>query len=250
MSYHIIIPARYHSQRLPGKVLRDLNGQTLLQRVYQQAKQTSADQIIIATDHSDVADAAQAMGAMCCMTHSDYTTGSDRIGEVVQQLGLSDDTIIVNVQGDEAFIPPQNIDCVAQLCIQQTDAAMTTLYEEIDDVADVFDPNVVKVVFNQAGHALYFSRAPISWERDHFEQKTQSMSSPHYRHIGLYAYRVGGLKTYVNLPPSPDEQAEKLEQLRFLWYGKPIYITRAPQATPLGIDTEADLQRARRACLD
>lgn len=246
MSYRIIIPARYHSQRLPGKPLRKLHGKTVLQHVYEQAKQTTAQQIIIATDHQAIADAATAMGATYCMTRADHVTGSDRLAEVIQQLDFAADDIIVNVQGDEVFISPDNIATVAALCAEHPRAAVATLYDEITDGRELSDPNVVKVVFNQRHQALYFSRAPISWERDNFSKKTTRMHYPHYRHVGLYAYRASALTQYKTLPPSPLEQAEKLEQLRFLWHGESIVLARAPCVALPGIDTKADLRRAKR----
>lgn len=246
MSYRVIIPARYHSQRLPAKVLRDLGGKTLLQHVYEKAQQTDASQIIIATDHQDIADVANNIGAMCCMTRSDHATGSDRLAEVVQQLQLADDDIIVNVQADEVFIPPENIAAVAALLEAHPDAAVATLYDDIEHYDELMDPNLVKVVFNQQGYALYFSRAPISYERDRpSESTTNALRYPHYRHIGMYAYRTSALVRYVSLAPSPLEQAEKLEQLRFLWHGDAIIMAKAPCVAPPGIDTEADLQRAK-----
>ncbi|MCD6055532.1 MAG: 3-deoxy-manno-octulosonate cytidylyltransferase [Gammaproteobacteria bacterium] len=247
MNYHIIIPVRYHSQRLPGKALLDIHGKSMLQRVYEKAKESDAKEIIIATDHDEIALAAKGFGARVCMTRVDHASGSERITEVLNTLALSNKEIIVNLQGDEPLIPLENIKQVVTLCKQHRDAAAATLYEKIDSVEELFDPNIVKVVFDERGYALYFSRAPISWERDHFVNNTaEILGHSHYRHIGLYAYRAGALRNYVQGEPSPLELAEKLEQLRFLWRGQKIVIAKAPQSTLPGVDTAADLERVRR----
>lgn len=246
--YQIIIPARYHSERLPGKPLLPVNGKPMLQHVYEQAMQTQAQGIIIATDHDEIAALARTWGAQVCMTAPTHLSGTDRIAEVIETLKLPDDTIIVNVQGDEVLIPPENINCVATLCHEDPNAAASTLYEPIETIDDIFDPNIVKVVFNKAGLAQYFTRAPVNWEREHFGQtKNQTWKYPHYRHVGLYAYRAGALRWYVKARPSEDEMAEKLEQLRFLWHGQSIRIAKAPVSSPPGIDTKADLARIEQS---
>ena len=243
LNYHIVIPARYHSQRLPGKPLLPVNGKPMLQRVYEQAAKTDAKQIIIATDDDKIAALANTWDVQVCMTSPVHPNGTDRIAEVIETLKLPDEAIIVNVQGDEVLIPPENITCVAKHCHDDPSIAAATLYEPINTIEDVFDPNIVKVVFNQAGLAQYFTRAPVSWEREHFGQENKQMAHPHYRHIGLYAYRAGSLRQYVQSAPSEDEKAEKLEQLRFLWHGQKIRVVNAPVSSPPGIDTKADLVR-------
>ena len=243
LNYHIVIPARYHSQRLPGKLLLPVNGKPMLQRVYEQAAKANPQHIIIATDNDQIAALASTWDVQVCMTSPAHPNGTDRIAEVIETLKLPDEAIIVNVQGDEVLIPPENITCVANLCHDDLTIAAATLYEPIDSIEDVFDPNIVKVVFNKAGLAQYFTRAPVSWEREHFGQNRQQMAHPHYRHVGLYAYRARSLRHYIQSPPSEDEKAEKLEQLRILWHGYKIRVVKAPVSSLPGIDTQADLVR-------
>lgn len=245
MSFVVVIPARHASTRLPGKALLDIAGKPMVQRVYEQAMASSASRVIVATDHQAIAEACAGFGAEACMTRADHPSGTDRLAEVVQQLALPDDTIVVNVQGDEPFIPPAVIDQVAALLSGNT-AEMATLCEPLASYDDLVNPNVVKLVADAAGRALYFSRAPIPWARDAFAHQPGVLpdSGLYCRHIGIYAYRAGFLKRYTNLTASPLEQLESLEQLRVLWHGGTIMSARACATVPGGIDTQADYERA------
>jgi len=251
MSYTVIIPARYASARLPGKVLLDIGGKPMLQHVYEQASKSTASRVIIATDEQRIASVATAFGATVCMTSAQHPSGTDRLQEVVQSLALADDEVVVNVQGDEPLIPPANIDQVAQLLRQDETAEVATLSEPITSVAELFDPNAVKLVTNQLGYALYFSRAPIPWARQRFSDWQQlpehlPEAINYQRHIGIYGYRVAFLHRYVQWPPAPLELAESLEQLRALWQGVAIKVATAIEPPPAGVDTEADLTRVRQ----
>ncbi|WP_119343721.1 3-deoxy-manno-octulosonate cytidylyltransferase [Facilibium subflavum] len=241
---HIIIPARLQSTRLPDKPLIDIAGKPMIAHVYDQAKKCGFDTTIIATDSTKIADAAHSFGADVCMTKTTHASGTERIAEVVDKREIPDDDIIINVQGDEPLLPVDNILQVASLLSQHNDAVMATLCEQIDDAEDIFDPNCVKVVLSDKGYALYFSRAPIPWQRGIFDQK-QAQLGQHYRHIGLYAYRAGFLKRYADMQKSPLEVIESLEQLRVLWHNEKIAIAEARQKTPLGVDTYEDLEKIR-----
>ncbi len=247
MSFTVVIPARYASTRLPGKPLLDIAGKPMLQRVYEQAEKSEASRIIIATDDSRIADVAEGFGAEVCMTSADHPSGTDRLQEVAQQLGFYADDIIVNVQGDEPLIPPRLINQVAHNLAADPTAGISTLCEQINDLQAVHNPNVVKVVMDVNGYALYFSRATIAWARDNFAQElNQIPPSPLYRHIGLYGYRVKMLNDFVRWSPAPIEQAEQLEQLRALWNGVRIHVAVADEAHPAGVDTQEDLDRVCR----
>lgn len=252
MSFTVIIPARYASTRLPGKMLLDIGGKPMLQHVYERACQSGSSRVIIATDDQRIEAAAEAFGAVVCMTSAEHPSGTDRLQEVVSLLGLADDEIVVNVQGDEPLIPPANIDQVAQLLRQDANAGIATLSEPIASVAELFDPNAVKLVSDQRGYALYFSRAPIPWARDQFQGWQQALpaSMPqgvdYHRHIGIYGYRVAFLHQYVQWPAAPLERAESLEQLRAMWNGVPIKVAPALESPPAGVDTQADLARVRQ----
>lgn len=247
VDFHVIIPARYASTRLPGKPLLDLGGKIMLQRVYERALASGADKVIVATDDQRVSDAALGFGAAVCMTSAMHRSGTDRLAEVVTTYGFAPETIIVNVQGDEPLIPPGLIAQVATNLANHPNAAMATLYEPITTAEEFFDPHAVKVVFDRDGYALYFSRAPIPWDRDNFVTHTTAYTLPAhhncYRHIGLYAYRVGFLAQYGSLPVCQMETGEALEQLRVLWSGYKIHIAQAAEKCPAGIDTPADLAR-------
>lgn len=249
MSFKIVIPARYDSSRLPGKPLVDIAGKPMIQHVYERACESDADSIIIATDDERIQSAAQNFGAEVCMTRSDHPSGTDRIAEVAAHHGFDNDDIIVNVQGDEPCLPASLINQVAQDLNHHPAADIATLYREIEDATDVFDANAVKVVIDVQGYALYFSRAPIPWLRNHFSNsEAQSLPSsiPHYRHIGLYGYRCHFLKSYSDLPPCDIEKHESLEQLRALFYGKRIHLTRAEIDPGHGIDTQEQLTAVRQ----
>lgn len=248
MSFIVIIPARFASTRLPGKPLLDIAGKPMIQHVYQQACKSEAERVVIATDDSRIEEAARAFGAEVVMTSPDHASGTDRLEEVVRKLDLSDEQIVVNVQGDEPLIPPEVINQVAQNLAAQPTAGIATLCEKIHDHEHVFNPNIVKVVFNDRGFASYFSRAPIPWARDFFQYGKKSVipnGAEYFRHIGMYAYRVEFLKNYVRWVPSMAEHTESLEQLRALSNGVQIHIEEAHVSPPAGVDTEEDLQRLR-----
>ncbi|MEE8057447.1 MAG: 3-deoxy-manno-octulosonate cytidylyltransferase [Pseudomonadales bacterium] len=247
MSFTVIIPARYASTRLPGKPLVDIAGKPMIQRVYEQAKQSLAERVLIATDDQRIVDAAEVFGAEVCLTSPDHQSGTDRLQQVVSQLHFSDDHIVVNVQGDEPLIPPAVINQVANNLANHQRAGIATLVEPIKDIATVFNPNAVKVVMDTVGRALYFSRAPIPWSRDSFDGDNDTLPPGvnYYRHIGIYAYRVALLKQFVTWTPSPLEITEKLEQLRALEHGVTILAAQASELIPAGIDTKDDLELVR-----
>ncbi|MBU1215275.1 MAG: 3-deoxy-manno-octulosonate cytidylyltransferase [Gammaproteobacteria bacterium] len=247
LSFKVVIPARFASTRLPGKPLLDIGGKPMVIRVAEQAAKSGAQQILIATDHSPIIDAAKANGFDACMTRADHASGTDRIAEVSLQQGWSDETIVVNVQGDEPLIPPQLISAVAQHLHDHSDCAIATACHPIHDEEAMRNPNIVKAVLNKHGNALYFSRAPIPWPRDAYALNRPLPNEVGVlRHIGIYAYRAGFLKAYGQLAPAPIEQAESLEQLRALYHGYQIGVTVTPDAPPSGVDTEQDLLTARR----
>ncbi len=246
MAFKIVIPARFSSSRLPGKPLLDIAGKPMIQHVYERAKASIASEVIIATDDERIEQVSKAFGADVCMTRTDHPSGTDRLAEVASQRAFADDDIIVNVQGDEPCLPASLINQVANDLKQHQDADIATLYSQIDQEKQVFDPNVVKVVMDSQGYALYFSRAPIPWMRDHFDQQsTLPPELPHYRHIGLYGYRASFLKHYAELSPCILEQEESLEQLRALYHGKKIHLTVAQVNPGHGVDTEQDLTEVR-----
>lgn len=241
MSFVVVIPARFASMRLPGKPLLDITGKPMIQHVWERAMESKAEQVLIATDDQRIADAAHAFGAEVAFTRADHPSGTDRLQEVVQQQGWSDDRAVVNVQGDEPLIPAAVINQVADVLLLNARADVATLCEAISDEKQFRDPNVVKVVCNEAGEALYFSRAPIAWPREGVvENKCWG-----YRHIGIYAYRAGFLHRYVSWPPCVLEQTEKLEQLRALYKGSVIQVAEACMPIPAGVDTQHDLDMVR-----
>ncbi|PSB75948.1 3-deoxy-manno-octulosonate cytidylyltransferase [Photobacterium damselae subsp. damselae] len=244
MSFTVIIPARYQSTRLPGKPLADIGGKPMVQWVYEQACKSGADKVIVATDDQRVFDAVQAFGGEVCMTRSDHQSGTERLAEVVEKYNLADDHIVVNVQGDEPLIPDTIIRQVADN-LAYKNAPMATLAVEIDHEDEVFNPNAVKVVTDKDGYAMYFSRASIPWDRDHFAQQPAQIHHNLLRHIGIYAYRAGFINTYINWQPTALEQIEALEQLRVLWYGEKIHVDVAIDAPPAGVDTPEDLEKVR-----
>lgn len=245
MSFVVIIPARLASTRLPNKPLADLGGKPMVVRVAERARLSGAARIIVATDHPDIAAACAAHGIEAAMTHADHPSGTDRIAEVAQAIGLAPDAVVVNLQGDEPLIDPALLAACASRI--SAEVPMATCAHPIQDVADTFNPNVVKVVLDKAGRALYFSRATIPWHRDGFAQSREALP-PGYtplRHIGLYAYNNAFLQAYPRLEPAPLEQIEALEQLRVLWHGYPIAVHITPSAPPAGVDTPEDLERVR-----
>ncbi|MEZ5560743.1 MAG: 3-deoxy-manno-octulosonate cytidylyltransferase [Pseudomonadales bacterium] len=254
--FKVVIPARYASTRLPGKPLADIGGRPMIERVAERAALAGADEVVIATDDQRVADAVSGSGHHVMLTRADHLSGSDRVMEVVARRGWSDDTRVINVQGDEPLIPPEVIAQVADELARAPDVGVATLCEPIADLAQVFDPNVVKVVREHGGLALYFSRAPIPYHRDHFATLDPHPAGPlpatagWFRHIGIYGYRVATLRRFVSLPPSPLELAESLEQLRLLANGIRIQVAQALAEVPGGVDTPADLERVRRLVAD
>lgn len=242
--YCIVIPARMASQRLPGKPLARLAGRSLIQHVYECAQQSAAQQIVIATDDENIAAHVREFGASVQMTSSTHQSGSDRIAEVAIRLDWPDETIIVNLQGDEPLMPSACLDQVAALLQSEPRAEMASLYWPISEAGEAQDPNVVKVVVSQNGDALYFSRSLLPYPRD-FTHPAQAMQQgvQWRRHVGLYAYRAGALKRFTAMPPTPLEQIEKLEQLRMLENGGRIVMAKAIEFIPPGIDTPEDLQR-------
>ncbi|MGE5622733.1 MAG: 3-deoxy-manno-octulosonate cytidylyltransferase [Bacillota bacterium] len=245
MSFIVIIPARLASTRLPNKPLADLGGKPMVVRVAERAAQSGASQVVVATDHADIVAACEQHGVAARMTRADHPSGTDRIAEVAAALCLSDDAVVVNVQGDEPLIDPALISATAALIDARV--PMATAAHPIADVADVFNPNVVKVVQDKAGRALYFSRATIPWHRDAFAQSKETLPSGYrpLRHIGLYAYSNAFLQAYPKLALSPLEQIEALEQLRVLWHGYPIAVHVTQTAPAAGVDTPEDLARVR-----
>ncbi|GAB5605494.1 3-deoxy-manno-octulosonate cytidylyltransferase [Sideroxyarcus sp. TK5] len=247
LSFKVVIPARFASTRLPGKPLLDIGGKPMVIRVAEQAASSGAQQIIIATDHAPIVEAAGANGFEACMTRTDHVSGTDRIAEVCMQQGWPDDTIVVNVQGDEPLIPPQLIAAVARHLHEHTDCAIATACHPVHDEASMRNPNIVKAVLDKHGNALYFSRAPIPWPRDAYAKGEPLPGEVTVlRHIGIYAYRASFLKAYGQLAPAPIELAESLEQLRALYHGYRIGVTVTRDAPPSGVDTEQDLLNARR----
>lgn len=246
MSFVAIIPARFASTRLPGKPLVDIHGKPMVIHVMERALESGADRVIVATDHPDVAAAVQAAGGEVCMTRADHQSGTERLAEVIDHYQFADDTVIVNVQGDEPLIPPVIIRQVADN-LTRSSAGMATLAVPIDSAEEAFNPNAVKVVRDAQGYALYFSRAPIPWDREQFAKSRDTIGDTFLRHIGLYAYRAGFIRRYVTWQPSQLEQIELLEQLRVLWYGEKIHVDVAQAIPSVGVDTAEDLQRVREA---
>lgn len=246
MSFTVIIPARMASTRLPNKPLADLGGKPMIVRVAERALQSGAAQVVVATDHDDISAACRQHGVAVQMTRSDHPSGTDRIAEVAARIGLADDAVVVNVQGDEPLIDPALITATAALISREV--PMATAAHAIDDMAEAFNPNVVKVVLDKAGRALYFSRATIPWHRDGFTQSKEVLPDGYapLRHIGLYAYRNSFLQAYPQLPVSPLEQLEALEQLRVLWHGFSIAVHVTANVPTAGVDTPEDLLRVRR----
>ncbi|MCC5450121.1 3-deoxy-manno-octulosonate cytidylyltransferase [Rheinheimera sp. UJ51] len=242
MAFIVVIPARYASSRLPGKPLADIAGQSMIERVYRQAIQSGAERVLVATDDQRVAAAVRQFGGEVCMTAASHNSGTERLAEVVTQLGLAADDIVVNVQGDEPFIPPQIIRQVAENLALQQKARMATLAVPLHDLAELKNPNVVKVVTDHAGYALYFSRSAIPFDRD--DRYRDALAIHYRRHIGLYAYRAGFIADYVAWPTSTLEQIEALEQLRVLWQGEAIHVATAIETPAVGVDTAEDLARA------
>jgi len=245
MSFVVIIPARLASTRLPNKPLADLGGKPMVVRVAERAQASGAARIVVATDHADILAACAAHGIEACMTAASHPSGTDRIAEVARSIGLPDDAVVVNLQGDEPLIEPGLLAACAARIGQGV--PMATCAHPLHDPADAFNPNVVKVVLDKLGRALYFSRATIPWHRDAFAQSREALPAGYVplRHIGLYAYSNAFLQQYPQLEPSPLETIEALEQLRVLWHGIPIAVHVTDAAPAAGVDTPEDLVRVR-----
>lgn len=248
LAFDVIIPARFGSSRLPGKPLLDIAGKPMVQHVWERARQSGAERVIIATDDSRIEQAAQAFGADVCMTSAEHASGTDRLEEVSRRLVLPADRIIVNVQGDEPLIAPELIRQVAANLQAHPAVRMATLCERIHDIQQVFNPNCVKVVCDARGYALYFSRAPIPWARDAFTHSRELLPADtvHYRHIGIYAYRVSLLQQFILWPQAPHELSEALEQLRVQYQGERIHVEESCVQPGPGVDTAEDLERVRQ----
>ncbi|WP_040976146.1 3-deoxy-manno-octulosonate cytidylyltransferase [Necropsobacter massiliensis] len=252
LKFTVIIPARFASSRLPGKPLADIAGKPMIQHVWEKACQSGAERVIVATDNEQVAQAVRQFGGEVCMTSEKHNSGTERLAEVVQRFNIADDEIIVNIQGDEPLIPPLIVRQVAENLAQYR-VNMATLAVKIEQAEELFNPNVVKVLTDKDGYVLYFSRAVIPWERDQFALLQQgkltveqlSLADHYLRHIGIYAYRAGFIRRYVQWQPSALEQIESLEQLRVLWYGEKIHVEAAKAVPAVGVDTAEDLEKVR-----
>ncbi len=242
-----MIPARHASTRLPGKALADIAGQPMVIRVAELALRAGAQEVWVATDHPEIAEAVSTRGYNVLITASEHPSGTDRLAEVVQRLAWPDDTLVVNVQGDEPLLPPALIADVAGCLAAHASAKIATVCHPLNDIASMFNQNIVKVVLDRMGYALYFSRAPIPYGRDAFRDAPMRLPAgyPVYRHIGLYAYRAAFLKTYTQLTPSALEQCEALEQLRALWHGYKIAVAISAATPGPGVDTAEDLAKVR-----
>lgn len=239
----VVVPARYQSQRLPGKPLLDIAGKPMVLHVVERARRSAARAVLVATDDARIAECCHAAGVDVCMTSDQHSTGTDRIEEVTRQLGLGPEAIVVNVQGDEPLIPPAVINQVAANLAARPEMGICTLYSALPSEAEWRNPNAVKLVCAPDGRVLYFSRAPIPWPRDGLDAAALAQAK---RHIGLYAYRVEVLQRFVQWPPSPLEQLEKLEQLRAMEHGVGIHAALCCAAVPAGVDTQEDLVAVRR----
>lgn len=246
--FKVVIPARLASERLPEKALREIDGRPLILHVWERAQASNASEVLVATDDERIAKVVERAGGQAILTASHHASGTDRLAEVVRTRGWPDDTIVVNLQGDEPLVPPALLDDLGNT-LGLVDAGIVTAATPIRDGHELFDPNVVKVVLDDQGFALYFSRAPIPWVRNSFSaEPPQTLPSepPFFRHLGLYAYRAGTLQRFCTTPASALERAESLEQLRALALGIRIYVRILDQGPPPGVDTEADLERVQR----
>jgi 3-deoxy-manno-octulosonate cytidylyltransferase (CMP-KDO synthetase) len=246
MAFIVLIPARLASTRLPGKPLADIGGRPMIVRVAERAAASSAQRVVVAADDASIIRACEAHGVEAVLTRTEHATGSDRLAESCELLRLTDDDVVVNVQGDEPLIEPSLIDAVAALLEARPEASISTAAHAIAHVSDFINPNVVKVVLDVRGLALYFSRAPIPWWRDGFAQGIGALPpSPALRHVGIYGYRARFLRAFPHLPPAAIELGEALEQLRAMWHGHRIAVHVTPTAPGPGVDTPEDLARVR-----
>ena len=246
MGFCVLIPARLASTRLPDKPLADIAGQPMVVRVAQRAHASAADRVVVAADSPSIVDACQKHGVEAVLTRQEHASGSDRLAQACELLGLSGQDAVVNVQGDEPLIEPALIDSVAALLDERSDASMSTAAHRIDSVEEFVNPNVVKVVLDARGLALYFSRAPIPWWRDGFGGGIRALPELRpLRHVGIYGYRAGFLREFPRLPQAPVEVTEALEQMRALWHGHRIAVHVTATAPGVGVDTPEDLERVR-----
>ena len=246
MAFVVLVPARLASTRLPRKALADIGGVPMIVRVAQRAAASKASRVVVAADDAEIVAACMRHGVVALLTSPGHATGSDRIAEASETLAIGDDEIVVNVQGDEPLIEPALIDACARLLAERSECVMSTVAHAIDSRADFENPNIVKVVLDARGHALYFSRAPIPWPRDGTASAPQENATAPLRHVGLYAYRAGFLRRFPRLEHSPLEDVERLEQLRVLWHGERIAVHVSALAPGVGVDTAQDLAEARR----
>ncbi|MDH5599858.1 MAG: 3-deoxy-manno-octulosonate cytidylyltransferase [Gammaproteobacteria bacterium] len=245
MSFRIVIPARYASTRLPAKPLRDICGEPMIAHVIRRAKQSEAEEVIVATDSQEIADAISGIDVRVCMTHENHQSGTERLSEVIEQLGFDDEQILINLQGDEPMMPAVCLNQVGQALEQDAHLKMATLCTPLTDIDELFDPHAVKVVRDINDFALYFSRAAIPWSRDGFNEAPRELpgNQEYQRHIGLYGYRAGFIRQYLEWQSSDIEKTESLEQLRVLYYGEKIKVITAEVPPGPGVDTEEDLSR-------
>jgi 3-deoxy-manno-octulosonate cytidylyltransferase (CMP-KDO synthetase) len=248
LRFKVVIPARYASTRLPGKPLLNIAGKPMIAHVCEKALHAGADEVVVATDDDRIMQTVTDLGIRAIMTRADHQNGTERIAEMVEHCGWAGHDIIVNVQGDEPLIPPELIRDLAETLASQQQAGIATLAAKIIDHEEIFNPNAVKVVLDSNAYALYFSRAPIPWDRDGFAGQGRQVSDkmPYYRHIGMYVYTVDFLKRYVNWQPSALETVESLEQLRILWYGEKIKVKIVDKTPVTGVDTAEDLHRIEK----
>ncbi len=248
-AFKVVIPSRYAAERLPGKPLRDVCGKPLVVRVLERARASSAGEVLVATDDARIAEAVEREGGLAVLTSPEHASGTDRLAEVARARGWSDDTVVVNLQGDEPLVAPAILDELAAALYASERAGIATAATPIREVEELLAPSVVKVVLDASGHALYFSRAPVPWVRGAFAWGERPArvpdGAPFLRHLGLYAYRASTLRALAALPRAALEQAESLEQLRALAAGIAIHVTILESAPPPGVDTEADLERVR-----
>jgi len=250
--FHVLIPARYASSRLPGKPLREIAGKPMLQHVYERGLESGAGRVVIATDDDRIRAAAEQFGAEVCVTGAHHRSGSERLAEATTLLELEEEAVVVNLQGDEPLMPPRLLHQVAADLAAHARADVSTLSCRITTAAELFDPNVVKVVTDRTGYALYFSRATIPWDREAFAATTEQLpeSAIHHRHLGIYAYRAGYLRHYAGLAHCVLERMEALEQLRVLWHGGRIHVAEAETLPGPGVDTSEDLERVQALLAD
>jgi len=249
LSFKVVIPARFGSTRLPGKPLLDIAGKPMIVHVCERALESGAEEVVVATDDDRILNAVTDLGIKAVMTRADHQSGTERLAEVASLCGWKSEQIIVNLQGDEPLIPPDYIRDVAEALASQKQAGIATLAARINEQEEIFNPNAVKVVLNKAGFALYFSRAPIPWDRDGFALVDRQLTNkmPYLRHIGMYAYTVDFLQRYCLWEASPLESVEALEQLRILWHGEAILVKTVATTPAAGVDTQEDLLRVAQA---